>query len=93
VVDGIGVYLPLWTAETSIISFSAHIPLLRSPLWQAKTNTLDLARVVRRRPARDQVEAAADRLTAVSVLAGLERILFKSVSGINNVRTNIKPVF
>jgi hypothetical protein len=26
VVDGIGVYLPLWTAETSIISFAAHVP-------------------------------------------------------------------
>jgi hypothetical protein len=29
VVDGSGVYLPLWTAETSIISFVAHIPLVR----------------------------------------------------------------
>jgi hypothetical protein len=27
VVDGIGVYLPLWTAGTSIISFAAHVPL------------------------------------------------------------------
>jgi hypothetical protein len=29
VVDGIGVYLPLWTAETSIISFAAHVPLFK----------------------------------------------------------------
>jgi hypothetical protein len=28
VVDGIDVYLPLWTAETSIISFAAHVPLV-----------------------------------------------------------------
>jgi hypothetical protein len=26
VVDGIGVCLPLWTAETSIISFAAYVP-------------------------------------------------------------------